>query len=148
MSPQGQYDTVFLNRQSLGKVAGTDPVRLTGDWSQVYCGCRYRVLPFTQFEQAEDAAVWHFCAPEDSRFFVRNRKPGDRILLAGMDQPKKLARLMIDEKIPVPMRESWPVITTDKNELLLVPGIRPSAKVSQQRCDGDNWVLIEQFNRM
>lgn len=143
-----QYDTVFLNRQSLGKVAGTDPVRLTGDWSQVYCGCRYRVLPFTQFEQAEDAAVWHFCAPEDSRFFVRNRKPGDRILLAGMDQPKKLARLMIDEKIPVPMRESWPVIATDKNELLLVPGIRPSAKVSQQRCDGDNWVLIEQFNRM
>lgn len=143
-----QYDTVFLNRQSLEKVAGTDTVCITGDWSQVYCGCRYRVLPFTQLEQTEDAAVWHFCAPEDSRFFIRSRKPGDRIQLAGMDHPKKLARLMIDEKIPVPMRESWPVITTDKNELLLVPGLRPSARVSQQRRGGDNWVLIEQVNRM
>jgi tRNA(Ile)-lysidine synthetase-like protein len=105
-------------------------------------------VPFDQLEESENAAVWHFHAPEDSQFFLRSRKPGDRIQLAGMDRPKKLARLMIDEKIPVPMRESWPVIATDKNELLLVPGIRPSAKVSQQRCDGDNWVLIEQFNRM
>ena len=143
-----QYDTVFLNRQSLEKMAETAPVSITMDWSQIYCGCRYRVLPFSQLEKVEDAAIWHFHAPEDSRFFLRSRKPGDRIQLTGMDRPKKLARLMIDEKIPVPMRESWPVITTDTNELLLVPGIRPSAMVSRKRRDGDNWVLIEQVNRM
>lgn len=140
-----QYDTVFLNRQPLMQVAVPASVIITADWTPVYCGCRYKAMPFTELGKNEDAVVWHFHATEDSKLFIRGRKPGDRIQLAGMDRPKKLARLMIDEKIPVPMRESWPVITTDKNELLLVPGIRPSANVSRQKRDGDNWVLIEQF---
>ena len=140
-----QYDTVFLNRQSLEQMAAPASVSLTADWTPIHYGCRYKAIPFTQFEKIENAVVWYFHAPEDSQVFLRSRKPGDRIQLAGMEQPKKLARLMIDEKIPVPMRESWPVITTDKNELLLVPGLRPSAMVSRQKRDKDNWVLIEQF---
>lgn len=140
-----QYDTVFLNRQPLEQKTVPEAIIVTADWTPVYRGCRYRTVPFDQLEESENAAVWHFHAPEGSQFFLRSRKPGDRIQLAGMDRPKKLARLMIDEKIPVPMRESWPVITTDKNELLLVPGLRPSAMVSRQKRDGDNWVLIEQY---
>ncbi|WP_298834232.1 tRNA lysidine(34) synthetase TilS [uncultured Planococcus sp.] len=140
-----QYDTVFLNRQSLEQQTAPEAIILTADWTPVYRGCRYRVMPFEKMRENDNSAVWHFHAPEDSQLFLRSRKPGDRIQLAGMDRPKKLARLMIDEKIPVPMRESWPVITTDKNELLLVPGLRPSAKVSRQKRDGDNWVLIEQY---
>ncbi|MDQ0430884.1 tRNA(Ile)-lysidine synthetase-like protein [Planomicrobium stackebrandtii] len=140
-----QYDTVFLNHQSLEQLGATAPVAIAAEWSPYYRGRRYRVMPFEGLEKPEEAVAWHFHAPEDSQFFLRSRKPGDRIQLAGMEQPKKLARLMIDEKIPVPMRESWPVITTDKNELLLVPGLRPSAMVSRHKRDGDNWVLIEQF---
>ncbi|WP_251047649.1 tRNA lysidine(34) synthetase TilS [Planococcus sp. ISL-110] len=140
-----QYDMVSLNRQSPEPIAATAPVIMGAEWTPIYYGRRYKVIPLAGVEKNEGALVWHFHAPEDSRFFLRGRKPGDRIQLAGMVQPKKLARLMIDEKIPVPMRESWPVITTDKNELLLVPGLRPSARVSLQKRDGDNWVLIEQF---
>lgn len=140
-----QYDTVFLNRQSLESNPVTTPVAIGTEWTPLYRGYRYRVIPSMELDKPENAVAWHFHAPEDSQFFLRSRKPGDRIQLAGMDQPKKLARLMIDEKIPVPMRESWPVITTDKNELLLVPGLRPSAMISRHKRDEDNWVLIEQF---
>ncbi|ANU09307.1 tRNA lysidine(34) synthetase TilS [Planococcus antarcticus DSM 14505] len=140
-----QYDMFFLNRQSLEPLAATVTISIAAEWTPVYCGCRYKMLPLARLEKPEDAVAWYFHAPEDSQFFLRSRKPGDRIQLAGMDQPKKLARLMIDEKIPVPMRERWPVITTGKNELLLVPGLRPSAMVSRQKRDRDNWVLIEQF---
>lgn len=140
-----QYDTVFLNRRPQEKEAEPAPVNITADWTPIYCGYRYKAMPFAQLEEIENAVIWYFHATEDAQFFLRSRKPGDRIQLTGMERPKKLARLMIDEKIPVPMRESWPVITTDKNELLVVPGLRPSASVSRQKRDGDNWVLIEQY---
>ena len=140
-----QYDTVFLNRQPLESFTATTPVAIADEWTPLYGGCRYKVMPSAELKETVSAVVWYFHAAKDSQFFLRGRQPGDRIQLAGMDQPKKLARLMIDEKIPVPMRESWPVITTDKNELLLVPGLRSSARVSRKKRDGDNWVLIEQF---
>ncbi|EGA88210.1 tRNA(Ile)-lysidine synthase [Planococcus donghaensis MPA1U2] len=140
-----QYDTVLLGRQSQEAVAELTTINITADWTPIFDGRRFKVIPTVPQEQIEDSTTWYFQAPETASFFLRNRKPGDRILLTGMNHPKKLSRLMIDEKIPVPMRESWPVITTDKNELLLVPGLRPSALVSRQKRDGDNWVLIEQL---
>ncbi len=140
-----QYDVVVFSRQSLKQASAFAPVNIATDWTSFYNGRRYKVVPTNQLLHVEKAVNWYFRASENASFFLRSRKPGDRIQLAGMKQPKKLARLMIDEKIPVPMRESWPVITIDKNELLLVPGLRPSALVSQQKRDGDNWVLIEQF---
>ncbi|MCH4828110.1 MAG: tRNA lysidine(34) synthetase TilS [Planococcus sp. (in: firmicutes)] len=140
-----QYDTVLLSHQSQETVTGLTSINITANWTPVYHGRQYKVVPTVRQEQTENATTWYFQAPENASFFLRSRKPGDRILLTGMNHPKKLSRLMIDEKIPVPMRESWPVITTDKNELLLVPGLRPSALVSRQKRDGDNWVLIEQL---
>lgn len=139
-----QYDEVLLSRQSQETVTEPTSSIITENWTPIYQGRQYKVMPTARQEQIENAATWYFQAPENASFFLRSRKPGDRILLAGMNHPKKLSRLMIDEKIPVPKRESWPVITTDENELLLVPGIRASALVSRQKRDGDNWVLIEQ----
>lgn len=140
-----QYDIVVFSRRPLPPLAELAPISVVADWTPFYCGYRYKVVPVTENYPVEHAVSWYFQAPENTQFFLRSRQPGDRIQLAGMKQSKKLARLMIDEKIPVPMRESWPVITTDKNELLLVPGLRPSVFVSKQKREGDNWVLIEQF---
>lgn len=140
-----QYDEVLLSRQTQETVTEPTSSIITADWTPIYQGRQYKVMPTAQQEQIENVATWYFQAPENASFFLRSRKPGDRILLAGKNHQKKLSRLMIDEKIPVPKRESWPVITTDENELLLVPGIRASALVSRQKRDGDNWVLIEQL---
>lgn len=143
-----QYDLVVFKQQPLKQQDALASIVIEADWTPVYGGCRYKIMPTAQLEKIENAAIWYFQAPKDSTFFLRSREPGDRIQLTGMDQPKKLARLMIDEKIPVPMRESWPVITTDKNELLLLPGLRPSSVISQHKRNGDNWVLIEQLYSM
>ncbi|ANU26852.1 tRNA lysidine(34) synthetase TilS [Planococcus versutus] len=140
-----QYDVVIFRCQSLTQTSTLAPITIATDWTSFYNGRRYKVVPTDQLVHVDKAVNWYFQAPENASFCMRSRKSGDRIQLAGMKQPKKLTRLMIDEKIPMPMRESWPVITTDKNELLLVPGLRPSALVSQQKRDRDNWVLVEQF---
>ncbi|WP_416143820.1 tRNA lysidine(34) synthetase TilS [Planococcus koreensis] len=54
-----------------------------------------------------------------------------------------MSRLMIDEKVPVCERENWPVIATEKDEVLLIPGLRPSSLFSREPRAGDDWVLIE-----
>jgi len=66
------------------------------------------------------------------------------ILLAGMSQAKKLARLMIDEKIPSQQRDNWPIIVAGKNRVLLVPGLRTAACLSRTKRPEDNRVLVEQ----
>lgn len=73
--------------------------------------------------------------PEDEvRFFhlpdgqlplkVRLRRPGDRLKLAGMNHPKRLSRLLIDEKVGMSQREIQPVITTADGTVTAVPGVR------------------------
>jgi tRNA(Ile)-lysidine synthase len=42
------------------------------------------------------------------------------------------------------LRCDWPVIATENDEVLFVPGLRPSNFFSRVKRDEDNWVLIEQ----
>ncbi|MHB1160903.1 MAG: tRNA lysidine(34) synthetase TilS, partial [Chloroflexota bacterium] len=44
--------------------------------------------------------------------WVRRRRPGDRFVPLGMDQPKKLQDFMVDEKIPRGERDQVPVVAT------------------------------------
>ncbi|WP_244862214.1 tRNA lysidine(34) synthetase TilS [Siminovitchia terrae] len=57
---------------------------------------------------------------------VRTRRPGDRIMAKGLEGTKKLKDLFIDEKIPRFQRDSWPVITDQRNQILWVPGLKKS----------------------
>ena len=61
-----------------------------------------------------------------------------------MNQAKKLARLMIDEKIPSQQRDNWPIIVAGTNRVLLVPGLRTAACLSRTKRSEDNRVLVEQ----
>ncbi|HSP21571.1 MAG TPA: tRNA lysidine(34) synthetase TilS [Planococcus sp. (in: firmicutes)] len=139
-----QYDAVFFSRQPLNPATATGAMPITGDWSESVKGFRYKRVPLLQVEKEENAVIWYFTASVHDRLIIRSRKPGDRINLAGMQQPKKVARLMIDEKVPVCERENWPVIATEKDDVLLIPGLRPSSLVSREPRAGDDWVLIEQ----
>src|SRR5690606_12884088 len=90
------------------------------------------------------AGAWYFSDSTEPQLRIRSRIPGDRIHLSGMAHSKKVARLMIDEKVPAPLRKGWPVITDSNGEILLIPGLRPSRHISRSRCPHDNWVLVEQ----
>lgn len=139
-----QYDLVSFSQ---GADSGnTAPVftAISTEWSEEINERRYKAMLLPENADLRDAAHWYFSAPADGTVLIRNRRPGDRIQLAGMDQPKKVARLMIDEKVPMSKRENWPVIAVDSGEILLIPGVRPSRLISPIRREEDNWVLIEQ----
>jgi tRNA(Ile)-lysidine synthase len=57
---------------------------------------------------------------------VRGRKVGDRMRPRGGRGSRKLSDLMIDAKIARGSRAGLPVLTTARNEVLFVPGLRPA----------------------
>ncbi|WP_249931541.1 tRNA lysidine(34) synthetase TilS [Rossellomorea marisflavi] len=57
---------------------------------------------------------------------VRTRESGDRMKVKGMEGTKKLKTLFIDEKIPLHLRDRWPVVTDSEGRILWVPGLRKS----------------------
>ncbi len=59
---------------------------------------------------------------------VRNVRPGDRIQPLGMEGTKKVASLLMDEKVPKGKRHSVPLLV-DRTSVLWVPGVRLSERV-------------------
>lgn len=58
---------------------------------------------------------------------VRTRKAGDRMSLKGMPGTKKLKDIFIDKKISIRKRDTWPVVTDQKDNILWLPGLKKSA---------------------
>lgn len=82
----------------------------------------------------DDAEVMYFTLSDEALpLFVRNREDGDRILLQGMLQPKRLSRLFIDEKIAKTQRDLIPVIVTAQGDVCAVPGVRYGLAFSKRR---------------
>ena len=73
---------------------------------------------------------------------IRSRRPGDRICLRGMKDPKKLNRLLIDEKVKRSSRDEIPVIVSKKGEICAVPSIRYSASFSSKLPETEAYILM------
>ncbi len=74
-----------------------------------------------------DKNVIHIKSPhKKGTFKVRNRKRGDTIYLGDLGH-KKVKDLLIDEKIPVFLRDEIPILLYD-DEIIWVPGIRDNPK--------------------
>jgi tRNA(Ile)-lysidine synthase len=58
--------------------------------------------------------------------YVRTRKSGDRMKVKGLEGSKKLKTLFIDEKVPVHLRDEWPIVVDADNHILWVPGMKKS----------------------
>lgn len=58
---------------------------------------------------------------------VRNRLPGDRIHVLGLNGSKKVQDMFVDEKIPPSIRESYPLLCDAAGKLLWIPGLRRSS---------------------
>jgi len=68
---------------------------------------------------------------------VRNRRPGDRIQVLGLNGSKKVQDMFVDEKIAPSERELYPLLFDGEGRLLWIPGIRRSnhALMSAETAD-------------
>ncbi|KUP04246.1 hypothetical protein Q73_16060 [Bacillus coahuilensis m2-6] len=60
---------------------------------------------------------------------IRSRKPGDRMQVKGLNGSKKVKDIFIDEKVPISLRNTWPLIFDQTGKLLWIPGIRKSVNI-------------------
>ncbi|MFM9332146.1 tRNA lysidine(34) synthetase TilS [Paenibacillus mesotrionivorans] len=65
---------------------------------------------------------------------LRNRRPGDRMQVDGLNGSKKVKDIFIDDKVPRFRREHTPVVTDASGAILWIPGIRRAgtAKVTEK----------------
>ncbi len=63
-----------------------------------------------------------------AKLFVRKRQPGDRFNHLGAPGERKLKDVFIDKKIGTHLRDKLPVIVSESNEILWVPGLPPAEK--------------------
>lgn len=57
---------------------------------------------------------------------IRNKKNGDYIYLLGTNGKKKLKDIFIENKIPISIREKYPILTDDNNNILWIPNVKKS----------------------
>lgn len=57
---------------------------------------------------------------------VRTRKSGDKMIVKGMDKPKKVKDIFINSKIPIKDRDLWPIVVDSKDRIVWIPGLKKS----------------------
>ncbi|WP_226038346.1 tRNA lysidine(34) synthetase TilS [Aquibacillus saliphilus] len=55
---------------------------------------------------------------------VRTRKPGDKMVVRGLNGSKKVKDIFIDEKVPLYLRDNWPLLVDDKEKVIWLIGLR------------------------
>ena len=58
--------------------------------------------------------------------YIRNRKKGDYIELKGTNGKKKIKDIFIDEKIPISLRNNYPILVDNNDNILWIPNIKKS----------------------
>jgi tRNA(Ile)-lysidine synthetase-like protein len=68
-------------------------------------------------------------AVSGAKLFVRNWQPGDRLHHLGAPGERKLKKVFIDKKIAENIRWELPIVVSETDEILWVPGLPPAEKV-------------------
>ena len=71
---------------------------------------------------------------------LRSIFAGDRMSYDGLSGTKKVQRIFIDEKVPKQKRNSWPILTDARGEILWVIGLRKNTKITPQHA---RYICIE-----
>lgn len=102
-----------------------------GQWVDVGYDTRMR-LEKRQEEELEFDGAWYITLNEkEMPLSLRPKKDGDRLLLQGMTDPKRVSRILIDEKVSRFDRDSFLVLVTKDDELLGLPGLRLGYRFSK-----------------
>lgn len=121
-------------------------ISIANGWTTLINGERLCVVNLHDLSSellTDTAQLFYFNASKlHLPLYIRARKDGDRMLLKGMDQPKRLSRLFIDEKIPLNERNSWPLLISQTDEVVAVIGVRMGIFFSTTPQPNDDTVLI------
>lgn len=103
--------------------------------------CKSSAVDIATLEGVTD---WRYFQLEEESLpsLIRSRQSGDRILLSGMDHPKRLSRLLIDEKVKQSMRDRLPVIVSEQGDICAVPGVRYSGSFTKKPSDDQTYILL------
>ncbi|MCK9859240.1 tRNA lysidine(34) synthetase TilS [Paenibacillus sp. ATY16] len=106
---------------------------ISGDSKSAFITAGGRALHIERLKRGEavrPAGRSEVCFDADQLDFpltVRNRQPGDRIQVLGLNGSKKVQDMFVDEKIAPSERERYPLLVDANNRLLWIPGIRRSS---------------------
>ncbi len=69
--------------------------------------------------------------------YVRTRHTGDRMSVKNMSGTKKVSDILIDAKIPLNKRDSWPIVVDSNNQIIWIPKIKKSKYngLKSDKCD-------------
>ncbi len=136
-----EYGKLYFRREQ-GKMPNTIVELTVNEWQQYLDLCYYLGHCTDLTPENPDVSDVYFSAADVAfPLRLRTRQKGDRIHLAGMQQPKRVSRLFIDEKVPLPQREQWPLLVDANDEILAVVGLRISSKLSKYPRTTDDYVF-------
>ncbi len=92
----------------------------------------------------DDSTDWRYFQSEDGALpsLIRSRQSGDRIRLSGMEHPKRLSRLLIDEKVKQSVRDKLPVIVSEQGDICAVPGVRYNDSFTKKPSADQAYILL------
>lgn len=69
--------------------------------------------------------------------YIRNRKPGDFLEQKGLSGKKKIKEIFIENKIPKHLRDTYPILVDNKDQIIWIPNLKKSKFNSQKEefCD-------------
>jgi len=73
--------------------------------------------------------------------YFRNRIDGDYIILKGSNNKKKIKEIMIENKLPISQRITYPILIDSNNNVIWIPGIKKSKFCSKKNEKYD--IIIE-----
>ncbi len=75
---------------------------------------------------------------------VRNRRNGDNMIIKGKgNHTKKLKDIFINEKIPMHMRQNWPVLIDQSGVIVWLPGLKKSNLEFVDTYDEQSFIYLE-----
>ena len=123
------------------QISDQGEISLGNGWYLIISPVEYSPGQFDRTEiPGEDFLVWMDRSAIMGNAVLRSRQEGDMIKPLGMGgSSMKVSDMMINEKIPAPYREDWPLIS-GKDMILWVPGGRLSQEAS---ITGESESLVE-----
>ena len=91
------------------------------------------------FQESANACIIPI-AEERLPLLVRNRVDGDRYQPKGFAGHKKLKKLFIERKIPIHLRDSWPIVTDKNGDIVWIPGLQ---QVSAEHSPNAIYIMVK-----
>jgi len=98
-------------------------------------------IKVVQEDEKNDNSVCRLLSSEiELPLYVRTRRLGDKMQLKKINGKKKIKDIFIDSKIPLQLRDTWPIVVDSKGAVLWIPGIKKS-KFSKQKTEKYDIIL-------